>query len=145
MTEKEETKLRFAITFLGYKVIKFVVGLRVTQIPHICPDNPCCSRDGWIWLVPTPQPLWFAAYHFINVHPGSLQLVITYFTFPTVVEETSEKICFNHWSHHACFMSFATKDLVLNSARRAQAACKPGSCNKSAGTYAHDLLPSQIC
>lgn len=86
MTEEEKTKLRFLIAFLGYKFIKFVAGLRVNQIPHVCPEDPSCCRDH-----PTPQSLWFAASHFINVHAGSFQLVVTYFAFPTTVEENYAK------------------------------------------------------
>lgn len=102
MTEEEETKLIFSITFLRYKFIKFVAGVRVTQIPHTCPNHPSCCKDGWIWLVLTPQLLWFTAYRFINAHPGSFQLIVIYFAFPAMEEETLKEICFNHWSYMCC-------------------------------------------
>lgn len=58
--------------------------------PTSAADAPC-HTNNWIGLLPAPQPPWLAAYHFINVPPGSFQLAVTYFAFPTMVEGISEK------------------------------------------------------
>lgn len=75
-------------------------------------------------LVLTPQLLWFTAHHFINAHPSSFQLIVTYFAFPAMEEKTVKKkksaltietVC-AATPDHVRFMSFAMKVLVLSSA-----------------------------
>lgn len=46
VTEEEETKPRFSITFLGEKVMKKIAAN--LRVPHIRPHDLACHRDGWI-------------------------------------------------------------------------------------------------
>lgn len=106
----------------------------------MCWDDLSCHRDGWIWLVSTPQPLWCARCYCTIIHWGSFHgCDIKNLLWPLKINVLPVQR-----SQCPCSVSFAGEILVPSSAQRAQAACTRGICSTSASTHTHES-PIQVC